>query len=66
MCLGTKDNPHLVAPSDWDENGVAYGAFCKCRKCGLVERSTMIFDFYANEPGDPLLCETCNYYKEKG
>ena len=47
------------APSDWKINGVPYGALCKCSKCGLVGRSIITFDFFADEPQDPLVCETC-------
>lgn len=59
MELGTRDNPYLVAPDDWEEDGVPYGAFCKCEQCNLVERSTVGFDFFADNAGDPFRCQTC-------
>ena len=59
MELGTRENPYLVAPNDFDKNGVPYGAFCKCGSCNLVERSTIAFDFYADKAGDKFRCETC-------
>lgn len=57
--IGDKANPFTHAPADWDENGVPYGAFCKCSNCGLLHRSTVAFDCYADNPGDPLTCESC-------
>lgn len=33
--LGTYKNPYTLAPSDWHENGVPYGAICKCSICGI-------------------------------
>lgn len=47
------------APEDWGENGLPWAAACKCSNCGQIGRSTIIFDFYADKPGDPLVCETC-------
>ena len=55
----SRNDPFTVAPDDWHEKGLPYGAFCECSECGLVERSTMLFDFYADKPGDKLVCETC-------
>lgn len=57
---GTEEVPYTKAPEDWKENGVPYGAYCKCDRCGLVERSTLVFDFYAKRAGDKLRCEDCN------
>lgn len=57
--MGNKDNPFTHAPEDWKTNGVPYGAWCKCSKCGLVHRSTVTFDCYADGPGEPLVCENC-------
>ena len=59
MSLGHKDSPFSVAPDDWETNGVPYGAFCKCAKCGFVGRSTFTFDYFADGPGLPLDCERC-------
>lgn len=56
---GTRENPHTISPPDWNEGGLPYGHFCKCSVCGLIERSTSIFDYYADEPNQPLKCETC-------
>lgn len=56
---GTYDNPYLVAPDDWHENGLPYGAYCRCWKCGFIARSTFGFDYYANGVGDKLECESC-------
>lgn len=60
--LGTKDNPHTVAPADWHANGVEYGAWCRCFICDHVGRSTFVFDFYADKPSDKLKCESCLLY----
>lgn len=58
--LGTKENPHVIAPDDWEDNGLEYGAFCRCSECGLIARSTVLFDYYTLDgPGSPLACETC-------
>lgn len=57
--LGTPENPFVLAPAEWHTEGLPYGAFCKCKECGRVARSTTIFDFYAKKPGRPLTCETC-------
>lgn len=56
---GSKDSPFTHAPADWSTNGVPYGAWCKCCRCGLVHRSTISFDCYAKGPGEPLHCENC-------
>lgn len=48
-----------IATPDWFENGVPYGSFCKCSKCGFVGRSIALFDFYADNPGDSLVCGGC-------
>lgn len=60
--LGTRENPHTIAPSDWKTAGVPYESWCRCHKCGSLGRSTITFDFYAAEPGDPLRCESCQIY----
>jgi len=53
--LGTQGNPHEISPSD-----VPYGGFCKCHRCGRVDSSTFIFDYYAiSGVGSPMLCEIC-------
>lgn len=57
--LGHQGNPYNIAPMGWDDAGCPYGAFCKCHRCGLVERSTFTFDYYADKAGDPLVCGTC-------
>ena len=56
---GRESNPFTHAPEDWAENGVPYGAFCKCSKCGYVGTSTSAFDYYAKGPGAALACELC-------
>jgi hypothetical protein len=56
-------DPFLVAPRDWSENGLPYCAWCKCSVCGFVGRSSVAFDYYAEKPGDPLTCESCQYRK---
>jgi len=55
----TKEDPITHAPDDWDKNGVPYAAYCKCCNCGLVTTSTITFDYFADNPGDPLQCENC-------
>ena len=60
MPVGTRENPHKVAPEDWAENGLDYGAFCECAICHFVGRSTFLFDYYADAgAGSALVCETC-------
>lgn len=59
IMLGCSDRPYTHAPDDWKTNGVPYGTFCRCHKCGFVSRSTFTFDYYAKQPGDPLVCEHC-------
>lgn len=59
--LGTKKHPFIIAPDDWHENGLPYAAFCKCVRCSLIERSTMFFDYFANTPGDSLVCQSCHF-----
>lgn len=62
MQLGSKDNPHIVAPDDFSENGIIYGAFCKCHRCGLIARSIVSFDYYPlNGDGSKFQCETCQF-----
>lgn len=51
--------PLTKAPDDWNTNGLEYGIYCQCNKCNRIERSTVVFDFYADGPGKPLICETC-------
>lgn len=66
MPLGTQQNPYKIAPSDWNKNGVPYGAFCECHKCGRIDRSTFTFDYSAKAPGDLLACQPCFYTAELG
>ena len=56
---GTKSNPYTTAPPEWDKSGVPYGAFCKCAQCEYVGTSTNSFDYRADSPGDPLICDAC-------
>lgn len=60
--LGTVDNPYKVAPADWDIDGLPYGVFCECDRCGQISRSTVMFDYYADAKGKPLVCESCTVY----
>ena len=57
----SRENPYLAAPLRWEEDGLPYGAWCKCWVCGDVGRSTLSFDFHAAKTGDPLRCEACNF-----
>lgn len=64
MCpvvVGDEERPYTHAPPDWNENGVPYGAFCKCHLCGYVGTSTVMFDYSAKSPGDPLRCNNCDH-----
>jgi hypothetical protein len=58
--LSNPHTPYLFAPSDWDENGISYGAWCRCVKCGYIGQSTVAYDFYADGPGEVFKCETCS------
>lgn len=55
----SREHPYLVAPADWHENGVPYGAWFKCSTCGLVSRSTIAFDCRASKPGQALIGDCC-------
>ena len=58
--LGTRDNPHRVAPPTWPAEGsMPYKAWCICSQCERVFQSTILFDCYADKAGDPLICEVC-------
>ena len=63
--LGSPSNPYLVAPADWKENGLPYAAYCQCSRCGYLSQSSFTFDFYADLPGDPLVCEGCELYAKE-
>ena len=52
--------PYHVAPGDWEENGVPYGAWYRCWKCKELGRSTLSYDCHAAKPGDELVCEECS------
>jgi len=41
-----------------DDDGLPYGAWCKCSTCGWVGRSTAAFDYYG-VAGYLLRCEHC-------
>ena len=60
--MNTETTPLFVAPEGWGKHGVEYGTWCKCSKCGFVARSTITFDFYAEE-GEPLVCENCQFHR---
>ena len=56
---GSRDNPHestLPGP-----DSIPYGEFCRCSRCGYVQRSTITFDYYG-EVGEKLLCESCQLH----
>ncbi len=55
----SKKMPYTIAPPEFNKQGLPYGAWCKCSRCRMVGRSTVIFDFYADDPGAPLKCERC-------
>lgn len=57
--VGNYINPYTNAPADWKENGLPYGAWCKCHKCGYVGRSTVSFDYRAQGPRAALTCDAC-------
>ena len=59
----TPRDPYITSPADWEDNGLPYGAWCKCSKCGLIRRSTVLFDFYAKGAFKPLTCEICERQK---
>lgn len=52
---GRQEHPFTHAPDDWHTNGVPYGAFCLCHKCGYVGTSTVAFDYRA-ETNQEILC----------
>jgi hypothetical protein len=55
--IGEKERPYLRVPAGFSEDGLPYGAFCKCARCGTVARSTNAFDYYAKD--GELLCGAC-------
>lgn len=56
--LGTKENPYIHVSQGFCDENFPYGAWCVCSSCGLLGRSTFVFDFYTAED-DTLLCEYC-------
>ena len=58
IIVGSKSCPHTTAGPTFEGEGVPYGSFCRCSRCGLVARSTMLFDYY-NRPDGTLWCESC-------
>lgn len=54
----SKSNAYIIVPPDFTENGVPYGAWCRCGACSLVFRSTFAFDCHG-KPGEPMKCERC-------
>lgn len=67
--VGTYEYPFIIAPPSWEDDGLPYGAFCKCSRCGYVGTSTVSFDYRAEGPGESLTCDAClgisNYATEK-
>ncbi len=57
----SKDIPYTIAPMDFNTSGLPYGAWCRCSACGGIGRSTIAFDFYADDPGKALECERCHH-----
>ena len=53
----SKDHPYLSPPPEFEDDGLPYGAWCLCHKCGTIGRSTFRFDFYRDN--EWLECETC-------
>jgi hypothetical protein len=39
---------------------------CRCSVCGMVRLCTPDFDFYARDPGGPLVCHNCFYVRVVG
>ena len=56
--IGTRQRPYVNAPPDMNDDGMPWGAFCRCSKCGALGRSTVIFDFHGG-PNEPLVCGAC-------
>jgi hypothetical protein len=55
--------PFVVAPNNWNSDGIPFGAWCLCKTCNLVGRLTDAFDFFADGPGSLLKCEACTALK---
>lgn len=67
--LGTKKYPYTHAPPKFSNEGVPWGAWCRCSRCGREGPSTNVFDFYATNqetPGSPLQCGVCAGIETEG
>lgn len=56
--IGTRERPYTHAPPGMGEDGMPWGAFCRCAKCGALGCSTNVFDFYGSS-GALLVCGRC-------
>lgn len=56
--IGARGRPYTHAPPEMDVDGMPWGAFCRCSRCGALGCSTNVFDFYGG-PGEPLVCGRC-------
>jgi len=61
--IGERQRPYRKVPPEFSEDGIPWGAFCCCAKCGFVARSTNIFDYY-DDDGE-LTCGGCLGYDHK-
>lgn len=55
--VGEKDRPYRQVPPEFGKDGLPWGAYCQCSRCGYVGRSTGLFDYY-NDDGE-LVCGEC-------
>lgn len=63
--VGTRERPYVRVPPDFSEDGLPWGAFCRCSRCGFVERSTNIFDYYPDVKTGLLVCGQCAGHDSK-
>lgn len=55
--VGTKDRPYQRLPPRFADEGLPWGAWCKCAWCGFLGRSVGLFDYYDHMGG--LVCGGC-------
>lgn len=60
LLVGQRARPYFRPPPRYREEGMPFGAFCCCCRCGHVARNTHAFNYHAEE-SDRLICDHCLY-----
>ena len=58
--VGHRSRPYLRPPPRYSIEGMPFGAFCLCGRCGHAARNTHAFGYHA-EGVDCLICDHCLY-----